>query len=217
MLETSRRREKRIKLIISIISSQSGARDAAGAIPEASQGVKPGSSRTDAALRANHRRGPEEKEVRERSAKHRSGLSDCYRRRKRLLRDQRQTLMPGYLLEIRNTCALSSSAARGKGVGSYLPLRQVSEAGHGGQAAEDPRELGVLRDLRGQEAGVRASRPGGEFTKFTDPRGRQRSSRVPDGEASEGRQAGGLWCLLLYRDMAEVEGDSPMPPSGTKE
>lgn len=38
-------------------------------------------------------------------------------------------------------------------LGSYLPLRQVSEAGHGGQAAEDPGELGVLRDLQGTARG----------------------------------------------------------------
>lgn len=38
-------------------------------------------------------------------------------------------------------------------MGAYLPLRQVSEAGHGGQAAEDPGELGVLRDLRGTASG----------------------------------------------------------------
>lgn len=38
----------------------------------------------------------------------------------------------------------------GGGPESYLPLRQVLEAGHGCQAADDPVEFRVLRDLRGE-------------------------------------------------------------------
>lgn len=42
------------------------------------------------------------------------------------------------------------AAAKGRGVTAkhYLPLRQASEAGHGGEAAEDPVEFGVLRNLQ---------------------------------------------------------------------
>lgn len=55
------------------------------------------------------------------------------------------------LFKIRNMCAArprSRHTPSGKYEReTYLPLRQVSEAGHGGQTAEDPMELGVLGHL----------------------------------------------------------------------
>lgn len=49
-----------------------------------------------------------------------------------------------------------------KSLKSNLPLRQVSEAGHAGQTAEDPGELSVLGHLQDREKGW-----GGETSNVT--------------------------------------------------